>query len=259
MFFRPLLWSVRLAALPLALAGLACGSGQLREARELQQTGAWSRSVEPLQAVLERDPADPEANFRLGLAWLRTGRAAEALEPLRRAAKTERFGRPAGLLLTSLYLSSVSYAEASRAASDVLELDPDNQAALVARASAEFEGRRPTRALADAERVVDLNPANLDGLSVRAASLAALQRFDEAELAFEAAYQAALAQHSPVTARNCIHRAKFIALRGGTAKGSAEIRACLERHGRDPGALALAVQAFDQLERSGEGTALLRD
>jgi tetratricopeptide (TPR) repeat protein len=249
---------LRLPAALAALAALACGSGPLQEARQLQERGAWHQSVAPLRAALERNPDHAEANFRLGLAWLRAGRTPQAIAPLRRAAESDLYGRPAGLLLTSLYLTTGSYDEASRAASQVLELDPDNQVALVARASAAFESRRPTHALADAERVMDLNPRNLDGLSVRAASLAALQRYDEAERAFAEAYAAALDQASPIAARNCIHRAKFFGLRGGAERCRAEIHACLEKHRDDPSALALAVQAFDQLQHPAEATALLR-
>jgi tetratricopeptide (TPR) repeat protein len=254
----PSLPSILLGAL-LACSGTGCGGDALREARSLQERGAWGQSVAPLRSVLERAPDHPEANYRLGLALLRAGRAPQAVIPLRRAAESQAFGRPAGLLLTSLFLTTGSYPEATTAASRVLELDPENQAALIARASAEFEGRRPTHALADAERVVSLNPRSLDALGVRAASLAALQRWDEADAAFEQAYAAAVEQASPVAARNCLQRAQYLALRSGPARASQEIGTCLERHGDDPSAIALAVLVYDQLGQPESATTLLRD
>jgi tetratricopeptide (TPR) repeat protein len=248
-----------LFAVLLAASLPGCGGDPLGQARTLQERGAWGESAAALRSVLERRPDHPEANYRLGLARLRAGRAKQAVMPLSRAAASEAFGRPAGLLLASLFLTTGRYPEATRAASRVLELDPDNRAALLARASAELEAHRPTHALADADRVLSLDPRSLDGLSIRAASLAALQRWNEADAAFEEAYAAAVDRASPWAARSCLQRARYVALRADAARASAEIEGCLARHGDDPAALPLAVQVHDQLGQPELATARLRE
>ena len=108
----------RLASLLLA-AGLAmllaCGAdieSRLGEIRGLHAANQFAASVRPLRQILADAPEHPEANYLLGVAFLRTGRATLALWPLRLASRSKTSGREAGRLLGSALLLTRNFEEA---------------------------------------------------------------------------------------------------------------------------------------------------
>ncbi len=243
-------------ALVLALT-LACTGGSIEEVRALQDAGAFEESIEPLRAMLRENPESPEASYRLGLALLRTGNAGQALWPLRKAADSQEYARPAGLILASTLLGMKNYEETILAASRVLEVDPENEAALTTRAQASQQAANHEAALADADRLLAINEDNLEALSLRAALLAELERWDEAHAAFDLTYERARSQESPFVGRVCIVRAKAWAAQEEPDKAAAGVEQCLADH-PDAQTVALAVQAYEDLERPKEALALLR-
>jgi len=249
----------RAAALAAALGlALACSGGSLEEIRALQDAGAYEESIEALRGILSREPDHAEASYRLGLALLRTGRTAQAVWPLKKASDTEEFGKTAGLVLASALLMLQNYDEAIQTATRVLERDPENETALLTRANAALTVNRFEDALADAERLLAADAESLEALSLRAACLAKLERWADAEAAFDATYELAQAAESPYVARSCVMRARFYHAKGEAERALEAVGACREAHPDDPGLVQNAVEAYDELERPEEATALLR-
>lgn len=253
---RPRPWTALVSALALTVS-LACGAPSLEEIRALQDAGAYEESLEPLREILSGDPDNAEASYRLGMALLRTGRMSQALWPLRRAADSDDFAKPAGLILASTLLSMSNFEDAYDSASRVLERDPENEAALTTRSRAALEGKRPLDSLADVERLLTLNPENLEAMAMRAAILADMERWDEANESFEASYEMAKAQSSPFIVRTCMVWAKSNAVRGDLERAVAGVDKCLADHRDDPAAVPTAVGAYQELERPDRAIALL--
>jgi tetratricopeptide (TPR) repeat protein len=149
--------------------------------RVLQTAGQFEASIEPLRKILAEDAAQPEGNYRLGVALVQTGRPSLAIWPLKKATRTDEFGTQAGLLLASTLLSTQAYEEAIRAASNVLEDDPDRASALLTRARASILSQKAEDALADAEHLLELRPDDSAVYKLLGRILVDLERHEEAE------------------------------------------------------------------------------
>jgi tetratricopeptide (TPR) repeat protein len=178
----------RLAAgttvLLIVLLAAACQydrESRLAEIRTLHASGRFDESIAPLRVLLAAEPDQPEANFRLGVALVQTGRPSLAIWPLQKAAQSEQLKIQGGLLLASTLLATDSYEETIRAADQVLAVEPDHVAALYTRAQADIGAGRPADALVDSEHILQLRPEDFLGSTLRVAALVDLERFDEAE------------------------------------------------------------------------------
>jgi tetratricopeptide (TPR) repeat protein len=252
-----LLVLVSLAAL-LAL-GACRGSreARLEEIRALQDAGLYAETVEPLREFVAQDPGQPEANYRLGIALLRTGQASRAVWPLHEAAASEAFGVPAGLAIASILLGQQQPEEAYAAASRVLEIESDHEGALAIRAQAVLKSAQYEQALADAERLVGLNPDRYQGL--RAAALAALGRLDEAEQAYIEFERAAGLLDPQTASQACFEVARFYAeSREDAERAGQQIELCLEPNPAHVGSVLRAVELYDDLEQPEQAMAVLR-
>lgn len=254
---------VRLLVL-LPLLGMVAFSGcrgsdeaQLEEIRALQDAGLYAETVEPLREFLAESPDQPEANYRLGTALLRTGQASLALWPLHKAAASEEYGVSAGLALASTLLGQGQREEALQAANAVLEIEPGNEGALSVRAQAALAGADPEQALADAERLVEISPDRY--LVLRAAALADLGRLDEAEQVYAELARAAEQLDPQTELQACFALAKFLAeKREDPERATEQIEICLEPNPADPAAVRIAVEVYDGLELPEQAMATLR-
>jgi tetratricopeptide (TPR) repeat protein len=248
-----------LAALALALA-LACQGASIEEIRALQDAGSYEESIEPLRAILSGAPDDAEANYRLGLALVRTGRSNQALWPLRKAADSAEFGKDAGTLLASTLLDLENLEEAIRAADRVLEADPSNLSALTTRTKGHLAGHFADKALADSERVLELDPKNIVGHVARAGALIELGRVDEADRAF-ADYRAAMAdQGERAVLEACLTSASFVGkVRKDVDRSAREVRACIEGRPVAVTDLQTVVGLLDGIGRAEDATAVLEE
>jgi tetratricopeptide (TPR) repeat protein len=249
-----------LASLAVLLALGACrGSGEARleEVRALQDAGLYAETVEPLRELVAENPEQPEANYRLGMALLRTGQASRAVWPLYKAAASEAFAVPAGMAIASTLLGQDQHEEAYTAASRVLEVEPDHEGALAIRAQAALASAQPEQALADAERLLALSPDRYRGL--QAAALAALGRLDEAEQAY-AEFERVAGRLDPMTATQaCFEVARFYAeSRKDAEQAGQQIERCLEPNPAQVGSVERAVELYDDLERPDQAMAVLR-
>ncbi len=147
----------------------------------MQAGGRFEESIQPLRVLLTAEPESEEANYRLGIALVQTGRSSLALWPLMKAAKSESLGVQAGLILASTLASQQSYEEAIRAVNQVLQRDPDNITALYTRARAYIGAGNPEMALEDAEHVLRLRPDDGAAYSIKTAAMLDLKRYEDAE------------------------------------------------------------------------------
>lgn len=210
------------AALPSLLFGLAalvlviaCGGdveSRMAEVRALQDVGQFAGSIPELREILTISPDLPEANYRLGLALVQTGEASRAVWPLQKAAESSEYAITAGLLLASTHLQTRNFDEAVRAATRVLEVDPDRIAALRVRAMANLVGRNLEAAYEDSKRLKEMAPDDYAARALYATVLGDMGKKEEAEK--ENAFVKKLGQESDdpnLRVRACLAPAVFAA------------------------------------------------
>jgi tetratricopeptide (TPR) repeat protein len=238
------------AAALLLAAALAAGCGEsvedrLAQAKELQESQQFEPSLAPLRSVLEEEPGHPEASYRLGLALAKTGNLSGAVFPLRQAADSDAFAVDAGLMLAQVFLATGNRDQAHATATRVLERDANQIEALALRvqtshALGQYEGM-----LADAQRLAELEPGPR-GLSLRAAALESLGRFDE-ERKDLAALEALHRERGDLAqaAQSCaLFAATFEKSDGNLARGIPAIEECLTRYPTQPIVLQTATRVL---------------
>ena len=227
---------------------------RLAEIRAIQAGGRFEESIKPLRVLLTAEPDHPEANYRLGVALVQTGRSSLALWPLMKGASSQEFGTQAGLLLTATLISQESYEEAIRAVDRILERDPDNFAARYARASAYIGAARPAEALADAEHVLTLKPGDGHAFSIKMASLLDLKQFDEAEASqLELVKITEAGTSVDQAARACGVLARFYADQGDNEKSQQTHESCMEKYPDHPMVRSWASSFYsitDQIDKA---------
>ena len=223
------------AALLIALATLACGSSRearLDEVRSQQAAGRFDQTLEPLRALLEETPDDPELSHLYGTALLLTRQPELAIWPLRKAAANPDRAVEDGLLLTQALLQGGSPEDAVLAARHVLELEPDRVDALRILIDARIAAKQNEEGLADADRLLALVPDDLDARIARLALLLNLERVEEAEQAF-AAIAAAVEQgdaDAEMQPRICAATATFLNEKGDAEAAETKWSDCLEQY-----------------------------
>jgi tetratricopeptide (TPR) repeat protein len=173
--FRSTISLSRGALAAFCLAGLTLSVGcagdiesRMAEVRALQDVGQFNASIEELRDILTVSPDLPEANYRLGLALVQTGEPSRAVWPLQKASESAEYEIQAGILLASTHFQTKNFDESVRAATRVLEVDPDRVAALRLRSQANLSARRLEESLEDATRLVELHTSTSRSSASRA-------------------------------------------------------------------------------------------
>jgi len=242
-----------------------CDSADPLEAiRAQHEAGDYDGSVEPLRELLEEDPDNAEANYRYGLALSATNRANLAIWSFRKAMEDPDWLVPAGVSLAYAALNAHDFNEVVNVATRVLEVEPDNQSALVMRANAYAHWKTdPEKALADADRVLELNPDALEAYEPKILALLSLDRLDEATaMLAEAGEKIRQSEDSDakeaVLAWYCSTTAAF-QLEGGHLEQARETwSTCLEEHPTDPEVVANAIGFYDGQGEPERGTDVLK-
>jgi len=166
---------------------LGCGRGDvLEEVRANQAAGRYQETVEPLRALLAEDRDAPEVNYRYGLALTMLGQPSLAEWSLRKAMKDPEWRVPAANQLAQGALVSQNFDTALEAINIVVEAEPENIEALMMRANTLAHSKLDyVQALADADRMLELDPDFLEAYEPKVLSLIGLERFDEVGAAIE--------------------------------------------------------------------------
>lgn len=217
-----------------------------------QEQGDYAGTIEPLRALLEERPDDPEVQYHYGISLLTTGQQSLAIWPLRRSMENEAWLSKAALPLAASFIGTGAYDDAIETTNQVLEAEPDNVNALLVRADAQIRSRRfYEEALADVEKILEIDPDNTLALVPRAVALLALERTEEAGDALavlEESYRDdSLGLHG--NSGMCAARATFAKEKGELAKADEIFADCLERFPSDGIVIKEASAFYDSQGR----------
>jgi tetratricopeptide (TPR) repeat protein len=244
----------------LALAG--CNEVDPLEAiRQQQAAGDFGGSIEPLRELLATRSDDPEADFLYGRALAFTQQSNLAMWSLRRAMKDPEWLVLAGLQLAFLALDGRDFNEVVEITGRVLEREPENVTALLMRANAYAHWKKdPELALADADRVLELNPDTLEAFEPRILALLDLGRLEEASEALAEAGRrlVELEAREGVLAWHCSTTAAFEQESGDLERARETWIACLDAHPTDPEVLSSAMNFYDAQGEPGRALEVLR-
>lgn len=152
----------------------------LAKARGLQQRGRFAESLPDLRRALEREPGLPEAQYRYGLALLRSGEPSRALWPLQGAAVSTEYALASSPLLAAAYLQTHNYDEVVRVADALLSREPEHVEVRGLRARAQLSARRPEAALRDTRWLWARLPEDFEVAMLHAAALVGTGALEEA-------------------------------------------------------------------------------
>jgi tetratricopeptide (TPR) repeat protein len=258
-FVRAAAWALlALSVLPV----VACQRDPLERARALQDEGKLGESIEPLRAVLQEHPEDPEANFRYGIALIASGQHSLALWSLRKAIESPDWLERAGIPLANTAILLGGFDEAVEVTTRILEQHPDDVEALLLRADAHVRTRRQyAEALADADRVLELDPDNKGAMTPKVVALLGLGRIDEAAPALdelEDSYRDdKLGLHgSPAL---CAARATFAKEKGEREEAEQHFDECLKQFPSEGMVIGEAIGFFDAIGRHERSEEILRN
>ncbi|MED5262576.1 MAG: tetratricopeptide repeat protein, partial [Myxococcota bacterium] len=229
------------------------------EIRALQRSGEFDGSIEPIRVLLHTDPTNAEANYRLGVALVQTGRNGLAIWPLQKAAQSDEYGVESGIVLAGLLSSAGDYEEAVRTADQVLSIDPDRVAAIYTRGEANIGAGRPEAALEDAERLLEIRESDYEAFLIRASALTDLERLDEAEQAFRDMIVAAGKLEVPsVQGKACALLAAHLASQKKVEEADAQYQECLENFPDQPIVMQYATNYYTEFDRPDDAIAMWR-
>ena len=168
-------------AMLLQLSLVGCGpSDPLEAILEMQSRGEFEESLEPLRDLLAERPGDAEVLFIYGRTLTVTGKSGLAEWSLREAMRDPDWLVPAGTMLAIDSARSANYEAAIDAATQVLDVEPDNVDALMIRSNAYAHSRmNHEAALEDVDRILELDPDNMQVLEAKTLALLGLERIDE--------------------------------------------------------------------------------
>lgn len=250
---------VVLLSLPL-LAALACDSGpSIEDVRAMQAEGRFAASLEPLRALLETEPDDPEVHFLYGTALNRTTSSPIAVWSLRKAAEDPEWSARANLELAASSMQNADFDAAIDYATLVLEEEPDSVVGRSLRGMGHLNQGRAEQALVDFDHVLEVAPNDESARAARAAALLSLDRVDEAveAIAMIDAVPEGRTPRPTTQALVCVTRATLEAERGNTEAAAEGFDACLAEQPLDPTVIERSIAFFDEVGRRERGTQIL--
>ncbi|MFV1978639.1 MAG: tetratricopeptide repeat protein, partial [Myxococcota bacterium] len=227
-------------AVSVALLGLACGQAEdpLIEIRKLHEEGRYAATIDQLRTLVDQNPSRAETQFLLGAALLFSGNGGLAVWPLRAAAQAPEYAIEGRMLLVQSMLESRTAPDAIPVIAEILEIEPENTAAIVLRIQAYQASGRNEDALVDIERVLELEPENAAVMVPRVTALIATEQIDEAEKAIEDARELLDSAEGEVNpsfvAMLCVARGLFAHEKGDSELAEAQYAECLEKFPVNP-------------------------
>ncbi|MCH8084022.1 MAG: tetratricopeptide repeat protein, partial [Myxococcales bacterium] len=250
------------AGLLVCLAFSGCDEVDPLEAvRQQHAAGDYEGSIEPLRELLAERPDDAETNLLYGQALAFTRGPNLAVWSLRRAMKDPEWLVPAGMQLAFVALVAGDYNEVVEITERVLEREPDHVRALLLRANAYAHWKKaPELALADANRVLELDPEVVEAYEPRIIALLDLERFEEAgEVLAEAGRRLAeVGTTDDVFAWHCVTTAIFEQATEKLEQARETWIACLDAHPTSLDVVTNATSFYDGQEEPDRSLAVLR-
>ena len=158
---------------------LADAQVALASAKELQLRFADAEAR--YRAALDLEPDDVTTHQWFGFFLLNTGRPAEAIVELNRAAQLDPLARSPGATVAMGYLSARRFADAAAAARRVLAYDSTFSLALLGLGLAQTFGGQPDSAVATLQHTIRLYPGILGIRTALLFAYAAANRWADAE------------------------------------------------------------------------------
>lgn len=253
-----------LAMLAITTPGLGCRGdveARMAEVRALQDVGQFTASIEELREILATSPNLPEATYRLGVALVQTGEPSRAIWALEKAAEHEEYTVPSALLLASAHFTVQNYEAVVRAADRVLEVNPDQTAALQMRAQGNLGASDLEAAMQDTERLIELAPNDYRVRVMHATLLGDMRRLDEATPAHDLVKTIGLEGGDPsIATRACIFPAVYSRdYLKDNERAEGLYDDCTERFPTNAYVLGEAMKFFDANDGEAKSTELIRN
>src|SRR6185436_6302317 len=156
--------------LTLIMSGCDWLSPESKKAKYLEQAnayfekGQYSEAVIEFKNVVQLDPKDAEAHYRLALSQVKLGGTANlqgAFAELNRAVELDKTNRDAQLKLGELYLLGNEPGKAREHAKMVLVSTPDNTEGLILKGRSLINEKHYTEGIADLKKAIELDPKNM--------------------------------------------------------------------------------------------------
>ena len=183
-----------LATIGIALTGVAlaaCGGAEARKAKHLEKGHAYLNAANyekarvEFQNALQISPIDPEARYEIGVVDEKLGKSREAAQFYQSVLDVNPDVVGARVNLARLYLFAGAPDKSLELIAPGLVKDPNNAELLTLRAAARVQKKDMVEALADAERAVQVQPANEDAVSALAGIYTADHSSDKAQALLE--------------------------------------------------------------------------
>ncbi|CAM9336937.1 unnamed protein product [Discosporangium mesarthrocarpum] len=249
-----------LLALLLLVTIAACDGGpRIEDVRSLQAEGRFEASLEPLRALLEASPEDPEVNFLYGRALNRTTSSPIAVWSLKKAGEDPAWHTRAYLELATTSMQNGDAPGAIENASIVLEAMPNATTALSLRGMAYLNEGQAEEALVDFDALLEQVPDDDSARASRAAALLVLGRVDEAAAAIAAIGSKGEGQAgaSGSSGMVCATRATLEAERGNPDTARASFEACVEAFPLDAMVIGQSMAFYDAMGERDRATEIL--
>ncbi len=245
----------------LVLSSACEPSDPLAKIRQQQIAGQFAPTVEPLRALLKDQPENPEANYLYGRALSMTKGSNLAIWSLRKAMKDPEWKVPAARQLAFMALIAGDFNEVVRITEQILEDEPENVKALLMRANAYAHWKKaPDLALADAKRVLEIDPDAVEAYEPLILGLLDLERLDEAaQMLAEAGERVReLGTTDSVLAWHCATTSVFQQERGEIAAARENWNSCLEAYPSDLDVVTSAMAFYDSQGEPDRSLEILR-
>ncbi len=231
----PLRVAISATLLLTLLAGCGEAPASIEALRQQQKDGEYAATIEPLRGLLAANPGDAETNFLYGRALAMTTPHIAGWSLRKAMEDPEWYGR-AGNQLALLALVGLDFKEAIKICNGILEREPENTQTLLIRANAYAHSRQaPEEAIADARRLLELDPKQIDAYEALILGLVALERLDEAEEALADAGRLLEEDADPrKLAWHCVTTAILEQEAGQAERAKETLQRCLEAHPSDP-------------------------
>jgi tetratricopeptide (TPR) repeat protein len=177
------------------LSSSGCGGAQSRKIKHLEKgqaflvAGNFDKARVEFQNALQIAPKDSEARFEMGVVDEKLGNPREAAQFYQGTIDVDPGHLGARANLARLFLFSGAPDRAVEFLSPALEKHPNDSELLALRAAARLQQKDVTGAQADAERAVELAPANEDAVGVLAGIYTSNGAKDRAQALLEQSIQ----------------------------------------------------------------------